>query len=295
MKKFKVIVLILLLILGTVGVLFYYKNDVLNLYNKTSGNLQQFSKTEIGNIVTEFKKEVLTSTPLKVVGKESNAVFTKEKIIAQTNIQRYNNEMLPPLIENAKLNAAAKAKAEDMFLKQYFEHISPSGVDPGTLVKNFGYDYIVAGENLILGNFASEQEVVQNWMNSPGHRANILNNRVIEIGVAIIKGTYEGYTVWMGVQEFGLPLSVCSQPGDNLKNQIDVNKNQLDQISSEINSKKAEIDNTNQRSSKYNQLADEYNQLVVKYNQLVQETKNLILQYNNQVNIFNECVKGSPG
>ena len=60
------------------------------------------------------------------------------------------------LKENEKLDQAALAKANDMFLKQYFEHVSPTGVGPGDLAQNYGYDYIIVGENLILGNFSSE-------------------------------------------------------------------------------------------------------------------------------------------
>ncbi len=179
-----------------------------------------------------------------------------------------------------------------MFTKQYFEHVSPNGTDPGTLVKNSGYDYIVAGENLILGNFSSEKEVVQNWMESPGHRANILNIRYSEIGVAVVKGAYEGKTVWIGVQEFGLPLSSCKQPDASLRDKIEFQKTQLDYFSVQIELKHKEIETVNPESFRYNILVDAYNQLVKDYNIMAEETKKLILQYNNQVNNFNECVAG---
>ncbi len=280
----------ILLVLAAGG--FYLKGDILKIYNDFGKNLKKLEKTDLGDIVTEFKREVLAPAPLNVGGKETQTVLVKSKVIAETNIQRYNNGLLPPLVENTKLSQAALAKANDMFKNQYFEHISPSGIDPGTLVKNYGYDYIVTGENLILGNFKDEREVVQHWMDSPGHRANILNDRFTEIGVAIVKGKYNGKTVWIGVQEFGLPLSVCQQPELALKNQIDYNKNRLDNLIIQIDAKRIEIESTNPRSPKYNQLVDEYNQLVAQYNPLVQETKNLILQYNNQINIFNQCVTG---
>ena len=164
-----------------------------------------------------------------------------------------------------------------MFLNQYFEHTSPTGVDPGQLVSNNGYKYIVAGENLILGNFGSEKELVQAWMDSPGHRANILNNRYSEIGVAIVKGIYKGETVWIGVQEFGLPLSSCSEPSSTLENEINDKKARLDQMSAQLDSEK----NVNI-----------YNQLVSQYQSLASDVKILILQYNAQVNTFNDCVKG---
>lgn len=238
-------VIILILILLVLSSSFYFQDSILSIYNNFRESLQKFvpmiissrildeigKKTDLSNIINEVKKEILTSTPLNIGGKENQAVLTKAKIIAQTNIQRYNNDLLSPLFENAKLNASAKAKADDMFLNQYFEHISPLGVDPGALVKSYGYEYIVAGENLILGNFADEKELVQAWMASPGHRANILNNRFTEIGAAIIKGTYNGKTAWIGVQEFGLPLSACSQPDVGLKTEISDNKIQLDQLS----------------------------------------------------------------
>lgn len=289
MKK---LIIILLLAIAALSAGFYFKDSIFKIYNDFGDDLQKLEKTDLGNIINQVKKEVFAPSPLNVGGKETNVVLVKSKIIAQTNIQRYNNGLLIPLIENSKLNAAALAKANDMFLNQYFGHVSPSGVGPGELVKSYGYDYIVTGENLILGNFKDEKEVVQLWMDSPGHRANILNSRFGEIGVAIIKGTYEGQTVWIGVQEFGLPLSVCGQPDQTLANLIDSNKNQLDQLSLTIEAKRAEIDSTDPRSPRYNQLVDEYNQLVAQYNLLVQETKNLILQYNNQVNIFNRCVAG---
>lgn len=292
MLKLRTVILTLILIALVFGVAFYFKDDILKTYNNVGENLQKFQKTDLGNIIEQFKKEIFSPPPLNIGGRENSVVLKESKIVAQTNIQRYNNGMLPPLFENAKLNAAAKAKAEDMFKKQYFEHISPGGVGPGELVKNFGYDYIVTGENLILGNFADEKEVVQRWMDSPGHRANILNNRFSEIGVALVKGSYKGEIVWIGVQEFGLHISACSQPSVSLKNQIDANKSQLDQLSLQIDAKKREIENTNPKSSQYNVLVDEYNSLVAAYNPLNQETKNLIAQYNSQVNVFNQCVAG---
>jgi uncharacterized protein YkwD len=292
MNKTTAIVVSIVLIIVAFATGFYFKDTILNFSGKVGKNVQQFEKSNIGNVINQVAQQILSPTPLNIGGKENNVVLTRAKVIAQTNIQRYNTENLPPLIENAKLDAAATAKAQDIFAHQYFEHISPSGVDPGMLVKSFGYEYIVSGENLILGNFASEQEVVQDWMNSPGHRANILNNRFVDIGVAIVKGTYKGEKVWVGVQEFGLPLSACPSPLDSLKKEIDNNKVTLDSLSAQIDAKRNEINNTNQRSSEYNTLVDQYNQLVAQYNQLAQETKNIIAQYNAQINNFNNCVVG---
>ena len=292
MDKIKRII-ILVIILLALGAGFYFKDDLSNIYKDFNNGFEEFKKTEIGNLITEIGKEVFTPPPLNIGGTKNQVILIQAKIIAETNIQRYDQgDGLLPLFENEKLNKAALAKANDMFLNQYFEHISPSGISPGELVQNYGYEYIIAGENLILGNFASEKDLVQAWMDSPGHRANILNDRYTEIGVAIIKGEYEGSTVWIGVQEFGLPLSTCSEPSDSLKNQIDSYKNQLDSLSIQIDQKRNQLNNTNPRSKQYDDLVDEYNQLIEQYQSLANEAENFIVQYDNQVNIFNQCVAG---
>jgi len=282
MDKLKIIIFLLIVAVFGAGIYF----------SAPGGPASGWQKTDIGQIITQVGKEIFNPPPLNIGGFAKSVVLLQSEVIKQTNLQRQENGGLPALIENAKLDEAASAKANDMFLNQYFEHVSPSGTGPGELVQNYGYDYIVAGENLILGNFSSEKEVVQDWMNSPGHRANILNNRVTEIGVAIIKGAYKGETVWIGVQEFGLPLSTCSEANIALKNQINSEKAQLDELSLEIDAKKNQINNTNSKSASYNQMIDDYNQLVAQYNGLAQQVKEIIATYNNQVNNFNNCVKG---
>ena len=291
MKISKIIIFILIIAAFALGI--YLKDDAVRFYNNFNKQVQDFKKTEIGQTISQVGKEIFTPSPLNIGGASNKVVLLQSKIITETNLQRQENGNLSTLKENIKLDEAASTKANDMFKNQYFEHLSPSGVDPGKLVQSYGYDYIVAGENLILGNFLSEKEVVLDWMNSSGHRANILNNRYTEIGVAIIKGTYRGETVWIGVQEFGLPLSTCLEPSAVLKNQINSYKTQLDALSSQIDDKKSQINNTNQKSAAYRQMVDDYNQLVAQYNSLAQTTKNTISQYNNQVNIFNNCVAGS--
>ena len=291
MAKSKAIIIFILIIVAF-GAGIYFKDDAIKFYNNFNKQVKDFQKTNIGQTISQVEKQILTPPPLNAGGASNNIVLLQSQIIAQTNLQRQENGNLPALKENAKLDEAASTKANDMFVKQYFEHISPAGIDPGKLVQSFGYDYIVTGENLILGNFFSEKEVVQYWISSSGHRANILNNRYTEIGVAIIKGTYKGETVWIGVQEFGLPLSSCVQPNVNLKNQIDTNNAQLNLLSSQIDEKKGQIDNTNKNSAIYRQMVDDYNQLIEQYNSLADITKGVVAQYNAGVNTFNNCVAG---
>ena len=143
-----------------------------------------------------------------------------------------------------------------------------------------------------MGNFDSEKELVQAWMNSSGHRANILNSRYTEIGLAVVKGTYKGETTWIGVQEFSLPLSACQQPDYSLKSQIDQYNVQLNNLSLQIDQKREEINSSASNYQKYNSLVEVYNKLVKQYEDLASVIKNLIANYNSQVSIFNQCVAG---
>lgn len=291
MERIGIAIISILIVAAFVGGV-YFKDDAVKLYSSFNSKVEDLKQVNIGEIVTEMKKQVSMPAPLNVGGGETNTTLLQSKIITETNLQRQENGNLPALKENVLLDRAAAAKANDMFLNQYFEHISPSGVGPGDLVQNNGYEYIIAGENLILGNFDSEKEAVQDWMNSPGHRANILNNRFTEIGVAVIKGTYKGETVWIGVQEFGLPLSTCTQPSVNIKNQIDTAKTQLESFSVLIEEKKQELEASPSSSAAYQQMVENYNNLVGQYNSLASQVKNLINSYNIQVNAFNNCVAG---
>ncbi len=289
MKPSKIILLAALILALAGG--FWFKESMVGFYHNLDENLENFQHSELGTVITQVG-EILTPPPLNIGGKANSAVLTKDQVIIETNIQR-NANGLPSLSESLKLNRAALVKAQDMFSKQYFEHVSPQGTDPGTLVKSAGYDFIVTGENLILGNFISEKEMVRLWMESPGHRANILNTRFTEIGVAVVKGRYSGQTVWIGVQEFGLSFSSCPKIDEGLKSQIENNRAGLDALSVRIDAKRDEIENTSRRSEQYNQLVDEYNELVRQYNELNDATKILISEYNAQVNNFNKCVSGS--
>lgn len=128
---------------------------------------------------------------------------TAAAVINASNAARSQNGSLPPLIENATLNKVAETKLNDMFEKQYYAHRSPQGIMPWNIARALGYSYTVFGENLIMGSNMTGQSMVDGWMASPGHKANILSPRYKEIGVAVKEGFYYGRKVWLGVQEFG--------------------------------------------------------------------------------------------
>jgi hypothetical protein len=292
MRKIFLWVLLIILIVLVFGAGIYFNNEIYSYIGGLNKNIEDFKKTELGNLINQVGNEVLNPLPLKVNNPFYNVVLTSEKVFLETNIQRNINGLMP-LSRNSILDKSALAKANDMFKNQYFEHNSPTGVTPAELVKSFGYDYITTGENLILGNFDSEYKLVEAWMNSPGHRANILNNRYTEVGLAVVKGTYNGHITWIGVQEFGLPLSACNQPDIDLKNQIDILKVKLDNLSLQIEAKKQEIDNVVSNNKKYNSLVLEYNNMIKDYENSANQIKILITKYNNEVSIFNKCVAGS--
>jgi len=247
------------------------------------------------NTVTPPKKtepKVSAPPPLRAATQGSpDALLTKAGTISWTNVQRVDNN-LSSLKENAMLDAAATAKANDMFAKQYFAHASPSGAGPSDIAKQAGYEFIAVGENLALGNFDGDKALVQAWMDSPGHRANILRSQYEEIGVAVVQGMYEGHRTWIAVQEFGRPLSSCPPPNEALKTTIETNQNILDEWQKALDAQKAQLDAMQpKRGFEYNQKANEYNDFVNRYNALLAETKPLINQYNAQAEVFNVCIK----
>jgi len=89
---------------------------------------------------------------------------------------------LKPLTHNWELSRIARYKSMDMRDRGYFSHTSPTYGSPFTMIKSFGISYRSAGENIAQGQ-ATPQAVVQAWMNSPGHRANIMSTQFTEIGV----------------------------------------------------------------------------------------------------------------
>jgi hypothetical protein len=116
------------------------------------------------------------------------------------------------LKENPVLSQAAYLKAMDMLEKGYFSHYSPAGVSPWHWLQQAGYDYRLAGENLAVGFLESDQ-VHTAWMNSLSHKENILNCKYEEIGMAVVKGNFQGKETALVVQFFGTPrVLAASEP-----------------------------------------------------------------------------------
>lgn len=114
----------------------------------------------------------------------TNTSTYEQQVIDLINEIRVKNG-LSPLTENTALSRCAKAKSQDMHDKRYFSHQSPTYGSPFDMMKQFGITYRTAGENIAMGQ-TTPQAVVNAWMNSEGHRANILNASFTQIGMGYV-------------------------------------------------------------------------------------------------------------
>ncbi|MGG5736658.1 MULTISPECIES: CAP domain-containing protein [Bacillus cereus group] len=113
----------------------------------------------------------------------------EQRVVELTNAERAK-QGLSALQIDTELSKVARIKSEDMQKNNYFDHNSPTYGSPFDMMKKFGISYTSAGENIAQGQRTPE-EVVQAWMNSAGHRANILNNSFTHIGVGYVEsGNY---------------------------------------------------------------------------------------------------------
>lgn len=115
----------------------------------------------------------------------------EQKVIDLVNRQRAQNG-LSALKANWEVGRVARYKSQDMINKHYFDHQSPTYGSPFNMMENFGIKFNAAGENIAYGQ-RTPQDVMNDWMNSPGHRSNILNPTYNQIGVGVAKsanGTY---------------------------------------------------------------------------------------------------------
>ena len=131
-------------------------------------------------------------------------------VVDLTNTER-RQQAAPSLARSDLLDRAAQLKAEHMAREGYFAHYSPSGVTPWHWFGEVGYEFVHAGENLAV-HFNDTRALVQAWMDSPTHRANIVNGQFTEIGVGTARGRYQGFDTVFVVQLFGTPAAAQPPP-----------------------------------------------------------------------------------
>ncbi len=132
-----------------------------------------------------------TETP-PVTTPGSSGTQIEEEVIALVNQER-SRRGLPALTYNSDLANVARTKSADMAQNNYFSHNSPTYGSPFEMLQTFDIPFTAAGENIAKGQ-TTAQEVMNAWMNSSGHAANILNSAFSEIGVGYVYNN--GVPIW---------------------------------------------------------------------------------------------------
>ena len=130
---------------------------------------------------------------MATAGLANAADITTETVLATMNLRRAAAG-LGPLRIDSRIARAADDRMRDMEEQAYWAHISPDGRAPFEWLKPRGYSYSYAGENLALG-FETSEVLVESWMESKGHRDNIMSPLFVDCGVSILDGSTLGRSV----------------------------------------------------------------------------------------------------
>jgi uncharacterized protein YkwD len=171
-------------------------------------NLEQTtSEVVIDEPVTiELKNPAQAEMPLSCDIEDPSPVESNSRStsVIQEVVNIVNHERgkagLSPLRIHSQLNAAAQAHSNDMARNDFMSHTGSDGSSMGDRIKRHGYNFRTAGENVAAGQ-RSPQDVMRSWMNSPGHRQNILNPNFRDIGVGYAQGGGRFGIYW--TQKFG--------------------------------------------------------------------------------------------
>ncbi|MBO8157538.1 MAG: SafA/ExsA family spore coat assembly protein [Bacillaceae bacterium] len=161
----------------------------------------QIGLSEIINANPQFKNPNLIYPGDKVYVPLKTEVKSIERQVVDLTNQERTKRGLKPLQLDWQLARVARYKSADMRDRGYFSHQSPTYGSPFTMMKNFNISYRRAAENIAAGQ-RTPQQVVQAWMNSSGHRQNILDPNMTHIGVGYAKGgSYGHYWTQMFIQK----------------------------------------------------------------------------------------------
>ncbi|MGX6443231.1 CAP domain-containing protein [Neobacillus sp. K501] len=138
---------------------------------------------------TPVEQKPVTPAPTPAEQTTSALSAYEQKVVDLTNQERAKNGLAPLKVDET-LSKMAREKSRDMSANGYFSHTSPTYGSPFDMMKQYGISYRAAGENIAMGQ-RSPEEVVTAWMNSEGHRKNILSPNFTHIGVGhIAQGNY---------------------------------------------------------------------------------------------------------
>ncbi len=215
-------------------------------------------------------------------------------VIRLTNEER-TERRIGVLKENETLKAVAQKKLLDLITKQYFAHESPTGEHASDIAKAEGYAFLIVGENLAAGTFDSPEELVKAWMDSPGHRENILSKKYTEIGVAAAlvrfsPSPFNGRKVWVAVQEFGTQKSVCGGIDSDVYDRIVSKVKELSQLQKDIETKRSTLSHSVSRSKEGKKTVADFNSMVDSYNSAVRLLRKEVTGYNKTIEAYRSCV-----
>ncbi|MEG1410554.1 MAG: CAP domain-containing protein [Terrisporobacter sp.] len=228
---------------------YIYINGVkVNISTNKPSNNNKPSQDNSNNTTNKPSQDTTTSN-----GDFSNF---QQEVLRLVNVER-SKRGLKPLKLNTKLSSVATTKSQDMVNKNYFSHTSPTYGSPFNMMKQFGISYSAAAENIAKGQTTPEQ-VMKSWMNSSGHRANILSANYTELGVGVAKSSNET-TYW--TQMFIKPSKNNSMDNNtnnnNNNNNTDTNKPSDDVKPGEENN--TSDDNNNNNNNDNNTSGDNTN------------------------------------
>lgn len=200
MKKRAVLILIFV-------TLFYTSVFAQSTYTVKSGDTlwkiavkYQVGLSEIISANTQIRNPALIYPGQKINIPAVTTTTQENEVARLVNVQRAKAG-LPALKINWQLSRVARYKSADMANKGYFSHNSPTYGTPFQMMENFGLRFTAAGENIAYGQ-RTPAEVMNDWMNSPGHRSNIMSGSFSEIGVGLAKNK-NGVCYW--TQQFMRP------------------------------------------------------------------------------------------
>ena len=232
----------------------------------------------------------LGSFPAEAHAQVSQPTLHAGGIFLYTNVERYRAG-LPILASDPALSRAAMLKMQDLFARQYFAHESPSGETIDDLADRVGYAYLAIGENLAMGTFQTNKEVVDAWMDSPGHRENILSTTYSQIGVAAGRSMYQGRQIWMIVQAFGLPVGACPETNPALRDAIERTEGALKAMEVIVRMRKAGLQEEGLRPAEHNARVEVFNRAAEIYNATATRYQAMIDEYNASVVELNTCIE----
>lgn len=150
--------------------------------NPSSSSLNQELQKKSKWTATDLSTKAYTADQAKT------SIHYDKEVLQYVNSERAKLG-LSALIMDDSLSKMALVKAQDMYNNRYFDHNSPTYGSPFEMMEKFQISYVIAGENIARGQ-PTPVKVMNDWMNSANHRANILNKSFTKVGIAYYKGTW---------------------------------------------------------------------------------------------------------